>query len=365
MVYTPIPEWMKETLVSPNQVETNPTVQEREPEPEAVETDVPEDVQDEIRALAAAEAETLAFEEPPEETFDEEEPPEDTDGEEEAFEAEAQPEEAEEPLREPPSPPRPLRRFEGAFRGEPLQALLAQVAHLVDEAKIVANRDGWHVRAVDPAHVALIDVHLTDVVDAVERMDGTPRSLQDDVPFGADVEKLLALVKKAKREDIVRIAADLPNASDQDMLTVEMGGMRRTMAPIDTADLTDPRIPALTLPAKVEIAAADLLDASRAAEDVSDHVRLTATRDGLSVSAEGDMDKVSIDFRRGESVEVELRGPGDAYSSLFPLDYLTSFLKTVKREALVLRLGTDYPVRLDWDGMTKGTYLCAPRIEPP
>ncbi len=91
--------------------------------------------------------------------------------------------------------------------------------------------------------------------------------------------------------------------------------------------------------------------------------RLTATRNGLSVSAEGDVDKVSIDFRRGENVKVELEGPGEIYSSLFVLDYLTSCLKTVNREALVVRLGTDYPVRVGWDGTTKGTYLCAPRIE--
>jgi proliferating cell nuclear antigen len=356
---------MKQALVSPNDVETSPTVQEAETEPEALETDVPEDVQNEIRALAAAEADALVVEEPPEETLHEEEPPEDVEGEGEAFEADVQAEEAEEPLQEPPTPPRPPRRFEFAFRAEPLKAFLGQVAQLVDEAKLVANREGWHVRAVDAAHVALIDVHLTDVADALERVDGTPQSLREDVAFGVDVEKLFALVKKAKKDDIVRIAADLPNASGKDELTVEMGGMTRTMAPIDIADLADPRIPGLTLPATIEMGAADLLLAAKAAEDVSDHLRLTVTRDGLTVSAEGDVDKVSIDFRRGENVEVEFQGSEEAYSSLFALDYLISFLKTVKHETLVLRLGTDFPVRVDWVGTTRGTYLCAPRIETP
>ncbi len=356
---------MKQELVLRNASEAKGKPQEAAPGPEAIETDVPEDVQDEVRALAAAEAETLAFEEPPEETFDEEDPSKSLEAEDAVSEAEAPDEGSEEPPEEPPTPARTPRRFEFAFRAAPLRAFLAQVAQLADEAKVIANGEGWHIRAVDAAHVALIDVHLTDAVDVLERLHGAPQAITADVAFGVDVEKLLALVKKAKKDDVVRIAAELPNALDRDELAVELGGMTRTMAPIDTADLSDPRIPVLNLPAKVELAAADLLNAAKAAEDVSDHVRLSVTGDGLTVRAEGDVDNVSIDFRQGENVEVQIQGPEDSYSSLFPLDYLTAFLKTVKGEALVLCLGTDYPVRVDWDGTTKGTYLCAPRIEAP
>ncbi len=356
---------MKQELALRNARDAKGTSQEAAPGREAIETDVPEDVQDKVRALAAAEADALAFEEPPEGTFDGEEPSEVLEAEDAASEAESSDEGSEEPPEEPPTPTRTPRRFEFAFLAEPLRAFLAQVAQLVDGAKVIANGDGWHVRAVDAAHVALIDVHLTDVVDALESVEGTTRALSADVAFGVDVEKLVALVKKARKDEVVRIAAELPNASDHDVLTIELGGMTRTMALIDTADMPDPRIPVLNLPAKVEIAAADLLNVAKAAEDVSDHVRLSVTRDGLTVRAEGDVDKVSINFRHGENVEVEIQGPEDSHSSLFPLDYVTAFLKTVKGEALVLRLGTDYPVRMDWDGTTKGAYLCAPRIESP
>ena len=56
---------------------------------------------------------------------------------------------------------------------------------------------------------------------------------------------------------------------------------------------------------------------------------------------------------------------GDGATSLFPLDYLAAFVKSVKTQSLVVQLGTDYPIRMDWDGATKGTYLCGPRIETP
>ncbi len=133
------------------------------------------------------------------------------------------------------------------------------------------------------------------------------------------------------------------------------------MAAVDTADLADPRVPALNLPAKATIAAEDLLEAPKALESITDHVRLTVTRDGLNVLGEGDVDQASLDFRNGTQCEVEISGDRD--TSLFPLDSLQAFLKAVKAEQRVLHLGTDYPVRADWEGATKGTYLSAPRIE--
>ena len=162
------------------------------------------------------------------------------------------------------------------------------------------------------------------------------------------------------------MTADLPDAEDHDRITVEVGRLTRTMPALDTHDLADPKVPVLNLPAKLTVSADDILDALKACEAVSDHVRLTATRDGLRVLAEGDTDHVSMEFRHGERCDVEyIRGDEGQATSLFPLDYLASFLKSVKTGPLVVQLGTDYPIRVDWDGATKGTYLCAPRIETP
>ena len=285
----------------------------------------------------------------------------------EAIEAEeeAEAEAPSEPPEEPLKPPRPPRRFEFAFKASSLRTFLAQLAHMADDVKIHATEGQWLVRTVDPAHVAMIEVSLTDLIDCFERVRSTNtlERIQGDVEIGVDVEKLLALVKKVKKDDVVQIDVDLPNDQDKDVLTVTFGGMTRTMPAIDTAGISDPKAPAMTLPARVEVAAGDLLEAAKAAEEITDHVRLTATREGLNVLGEGDADKVSMDFRHGEKADVRLEGTEDRYTSLFPLDYLTSFLKVVKDQKLVLRLGTDVPVRADWEGATKGTYLCAPRIE--
>ncbi len=362
MVNIPTPEWIKELLGPTPKVEPSELVSE----PETATTDVPEDVQDEICGLAAAEAEALVIE-PPEEIPEEEalpEVPEGFEGDDQGEETETEPEaEIEEPEpQEPPKPPRIPRRFEFAVKASSLKAFLAHLEHLVDEAKVHATRDGWHVLAVDPAHVAMVDLILTDLLDAFERVRGTNalRPVEEDVAFGIDLTKMKEVLRLAKKDDTVRVIVDLPDAEDKDRITVEIGRTTRTMAAIDTADIADPKVPALNLPAKLTVAAEDLLEAVKAAESISDHVRLTATRDGLNVTAEGDVDKVSLNI----AVEVEyIQGEEGKATSLFPLDYFSAFVKAAKAGPLVLRLGTDYPVRVDWDGATKGTYLLAPRIE--
>ncbi len=157
------------------------------PVSEPRETDIPEHVQDEIRALAALEGERLSLK-PSEEIVEEEAlpaTPEELEAEEEDAEAEAEPEvqdEQEEP-EEKPKPQRPPRRFEFRVEAPTLKAFAAQLEHLADEVRVHAAQDGWHVLAVDPAHVAMVDLRL-DRIDCAERRDGVAHERH----FGAGSE---------------------------------------------------------------------------------------------------------------------------------------------------------------------------------
>ncbi len=363
----PTPEWIKELLAEAARPPPAMPVSVPEPANEPVpETDIPADVQEEIRATAAAEAALVGVLEPEIEYVDVvETETEDVELEEGAVPEEVEAEEDEQEPPEPPKEPRPPRRFEFRVNAAPLKAFVALLEPLADEVKVTANGDAWHVLAVDPAHVAMVDLTLTDLPYAFERRAGVLERITDDAVFGLDLTKMKEILRLLKKDDAVSFIMDLPDAEDKDRITVEIGRTKRTMNAIDTADLADPKVPALNLPAKLTVAMKDLLEAVKAAESVSDHIRLTATREGLNVTAEGDVDKVSLDLEA--SVDY-VQGEEGKASSLFPLDYLAAFVKAVrdaKVEELVVQLGTDYPIRVDWDGAVKGTYLCAPRIETP
>ncbi len=362
-VNIPTPEWIKALLTSPKPVPAPPV-----PEPETAPMPNPMTAEEHAADVAVDEAEVaqVLVEDPPigvpATDLDELTPEEEAELEEDSYEPPV------EGTPEPPGPPkepRPPRRFEFAFKASSLKAFVAQIEHLVDEAKVVADKDGWHVRAVDPAHVAMVELHLTDLIDGFERVRSTNALERIDGPveFGIDLTKMQEVLRLAKKDDVVKLDIDLPDAQDKDRITVQVGRTTRTMNALDTADMADPKLPALNLNAKLTVATQDLSEAVKACESISDHIRLTATHDGLNVAAEGDTDKVSLDL----VAEVEyVQGEEGQASSLFPLDYFASFVKaarTAKVERLVMQLGTDYPIRVGWDGATKGTYLCAPRIE--
>jgi len=291
----------------------------------------------------------------------------DPDGCDECLAAEAA---DEEPLPEPepevpPPPPRPPRRFEVRVNADAFKVFVARIGNLADDGRVYVSRDGLQCRVVDPAHVAMIDVTLRDDDIGYEVVDGKNVLIDPPIEVGFNFDVLKGLLKKAKNGVTVPIGMDLPDEKDRDRLTVTVGGVTRTTAAIDTAGITDPKIPALDLPGYAKLPAKALLDALTAVSEVTDHVELVLMRDGLGVFGEGDVDKVStvlaadgMEFVLSATIEEKVR-------SLFPMDYLLSFLKTVKGETLTVHLGDDVPLRAEWDGSARGIYLLAPRIETP
>ena len=282
---------------------------------------------------------------------------------------------------EPEPPKLPSVRAEMLVDAKPLREFLSQVGAIADEVKVHMTRDGWNVKAVDPAHVAMIDVALpAQRIEALKLEWLRPPSIgaarPDVVELGIDVTKVLDVVK-ASVKGPVWFRYD----EDKNRAEIAYGPAKRTMSTVDTTGMTDPKIPKLELPAVFTVPGQVLWDAIDACGKVSDHVRLTiepghnAYSPVLTVLAEGDVDKWEGSFQ--EECQWVKRAH-EKHTSLFPLDYLTSIIKPVKGYRLTVHMGTDYPLRVSWDegeadtggkgkkafdGATKGTYLLAPRIE--
>jgi proliferating cell nuclear antigen len=277
-----------------------------------------------------------------------------------------EPEVPEEP--EPPRPPVPHPGLEAWVETKALKTFLAQVEAIADEARVISDLDGWHVKAVDPAHVAMIEVTLPFAAFSRNRTFWAENPPSDGpekpeiVEFGIDVEKLVKKLKSVKADEVGLIYTENDTRGN---IRLTFGSRQDDIGTIDTAGMSDPKVPTMTFNTEFKISAKMLRRVVDAAGEISDHVTLTTEtdeegRNRLVATAEGDVDK----YREVFLEEVEwVRGQGGPQKSIFPLDYLDSFLKPVKDEILTVQMGTDYPLRIDWSGVTKGTYLCAPRIE--
>jgi proliferating cell nuclear antigen len=242
--------------------------------------------------------------------------------------------------------------FQAKVKSETLKGLVDVVSTLVDEAKFNVNSKGVALKAVDPAHVAMIDLKLEQ--SAFEEFEA------DDTELGIDLDKIKEVLRLSRAGDIISLVQD----EDKNRLVVSVGNVTRRMNLVDTTGMSDPKVPNLNLPAKVAITAEELQKGIKAAESISDHIALTVTPEGFEMVSEGDTDSVSLKLPKDLLVSLECK---DNVRSLFPLDYFSNMVRAISVGTVVsMHLGNDYPVKMEFviaDGKGTVSYLLAPRIE--
>jgi len=242
--------------------------------------------------------------------------------------------------------------FNAKVKAEVLKGIIDVTSPLVNEVKFNITKDGISLRAVDPAHVAMVDLSLKN--EAFEQYNAT------EMELGVDMDKFSSIMRLANSGNSVSLEFD----EKANRLIISIGNLVRKMALIDTAGMPDPKMPNLELPGKVVLKASEILQGVRASEAVSDHLSLTMNKDNFELFAEGDTDTVNLTLPKDILVDLSANGK---YKSLFSIDYFSNMIKPVKgEEPITIYLGNDNPTRVEFDiADTKGhvTYLLAPRIE--
>jgi len=242
--------------------------------------------------------------------------------------------------------------FNAKVKSEVLKGVIDVTSPLVSEVKFNINSKGISLRAVDPAHVAMINLEIDN--KAFEEYKA------DDMELGIDMDKLAGIMRLSTSGDMVSLMYD----ETVNRLIVKIGNLVRKMSLIDTAGMPDPKMPNLDLPAKAIIKASEINRGVRASEAVSDHLTITINKDNFELFAEGDTDTVNLKLPKDLLTELTAKGN---YKSLFSIDYFSNMIKPVKGEDNVtIYLGNDNPVRVEFDIADKKghvKYLLAPRIE--
>jgi proliferating cell nuclear antigen len=242
--------------------------------------------------------------------------------------------------------------FNAKVKAEVLKTMLDAVQTLVDEAKIHCTPEGISLKAVDPAHVAMVELSLGKAAFIEYNA--------DDVEMGVDLDKLKDILKLASSGSEI----GLEYKEDSHRLVFKIGHLTRRMALVDTSNMSDPKVPNLNLPSKVTIAASELQHGIKASESVSDHIALVVEGDKFELIADGDTDQVNLTLEGDSLISIEC---SEKSRSLFSLDYFSNMSKVVKgNDPVTLNLGTDYPVKIEFDiadGAGHITYMLAPRIE--
>jgi len=242
--------------------------------------------------------------------------------------------------------------FNAKVKSEVLKGIIDVTSPLVNEVKLNINSKGISLRAVDPAHVALVDLDIKK--DAFEEYKA------DDMELGIDMDKLGSIMRLSGTGDTVNMEYD----GDTNRLVLKIGNLTRRMGLIDTAGMPDPKMPNLDLPGKVVLKASELTQGVRASEAVSDHLALTLNKDDFELYAEGDTDTVNLKLPKKLLIDLKTNSK---CKSLFSIDYFSNMIKPVHGEnTITIMMGNDNPIKVEFEIANKKgrvTYLLAPRIE--
>jgi proliferating cell nuclear antigen len=242
--------------------------------------------------------------------------------------------------------------FEVDIKVDTLKSVFSILTPIVGEIKLKADDEGWKIKAVDPAHVAMVDLTLSK--EAFLKYEVEPMEL------GLNVERMLEHLKSAKSEDEVSMKLDQDNR-----LVVSMSNLTLKMPLVDASGFSDPKVPNLQLPVGLKLNSGELHKGLKVSASISDYITFDCTEGKLIMTSSEDLSSMTLELGKGrEYEEISFEKPA---KSSFSLDYFTQLMKGVgPNRDISLNLGNSYPLKMDFDfadDFGHARYLLAPRIE--
>lgn len=235
---------------------------------------------------------------------------------------------------------------------------VAGVIHaLVEEATFEASVEGLNFRAMDPSHVALVD--LVWPSSAFEKFE-----CDKQVKFSVRVEDFVKLVRRAEPKDAVEISL----ADESALLLKITDGYKREfrLNLIESAYGPTP-LPKLTFNARMKLKEQAFERVLNDVSAVSDHVTVEAAKDLVKFEGKSDSGSVSAILVQGEEGLLELDVKDDSKAT-YAISYLLNIVKAAgsSSDVVIFEYSSKMPQRLEFKLGEEGGrihFYLAPRIE--
>ena len=236
------------------------------------------------------------------------------------------------------------------------RAVAAAIKTLVEEATFDATDQGLTFRAMDPSHVALVDLQMPNSSFEKYEMD-------KPLKFSVRVEDFVKLVNRADSRDSLSISS----AEDDAISLTFANGYKRefTIHLIESSAGAAP-LPKLEFDTKVTLTKSIFEKLLGDISAVADQVTIEATKEKLSFSGKSDVGKAAIALAKNDADILEMQVKADSKAT-YSVDYLVSITKTAgsASDTLVMELANKKPIRLTFKLNDQGanlTYFLAPRV---
>ncbi len=238
-----------------------------------------------------------------------------------------------------------------------LRDMATAISILVDEATFKIDPDGLKLRAMDPSRVAMIDFEWPKSIFQ-EYVSTEPAKIC------MNISELLKLLKRVGKDEAVELSLD--EKTGRLLVTITGKYSRNFTMPTLEASEEEVPTPKITFNVKAKTTTQGLSEAIEDAQLVSDHVRIEAEPEKLTLSASGDLMGATITLLKGSDSLLDLEVKENAKAT-FSLSYLSEIIKAASAtsEIATLEFSTDMPVKIDFQQTKEGklTFFLAPRIE--
>jgi proliferating cell nuclear antigen len=238
-----------------------------------------------------------------------------------------------------------------------LRDMFQAIAILVDEATFNLNPEGIQLRAMDPSRVAMIDFQWPKTIFDEYQCDQPQKMC-------INITELLKLLRRTGREEAIELSLNPETPKLQIAIT---GRYTRTFT-MPTLEPQEEEVPTpkITFKAQAKTTTDGLRQAIEDAQLVSDHVRIEADTEKLTLTATGDLMGATIELKKGSDALLDLQTQ-EPVKATFSLSYLAEIIKAASStsEIATLQFANDMPIRIDFHQPKEGklTYYLAPRIE--
>ncbi len=236
-----------------------------------------------------------------------------------------------------------------------LKNSIAAIAQLIDEAVFKITPEGIELVAADRAKVAAVDFRLSK--DAFDEYECT----EEEIKVGLNLEELLTAIKRAKKTEDIELKVD--DSKTKFEVVIKGRAIRSFTIPVlELSEEELPPIDRLQFSAKAEIDIDILKQGIDDAKDVADAVIFKISQDTFEIIAESDSSRLHLKVNTGEDPSLITEGEARAR---YPVDYLKKFMKAAPLvDRVTIKMGTDYPMRMEFDaGTLKLALILAPRVE--
>ena len=237
------------------------------------------------------------------------------------------------------------------------RAVAAAIKTLVEEASFEASNEALIFRAMDPSHIALVDLNWPN--SAFEKYE-----CDKQFKFSVRVEDFVKLIGRSDTKDSVEITS-----TEEDALIFRlMNGYKREFKVhlIESTTGTAP-LPKLEFDAKLQMGKNVFEKVLNDISVISDQAIIQATKDSISFSGKSDVGAATIQLDKNGADILDLDVKEESKST-YNLDYLTSISKAIggASDSVTFEFSAKKPIRLEFKLNEQGTtirYFLAPRIQ--